>query len=167
MSTNSLERTGWGVSAAAMLAAALGLGACANQTGATYSATEAGTVMATTPAVVLTSRNVRIEGGETGAYGPALGAALGGTGGFYTGGGSGTDSAIFAGLGALIGAGLGYAAEEFADSRDGIEYVLRDAATGRTITVVQNAAAGESPLPSGTRVLLQRADRYVRVLPAP
>jgi outer membrane lipoprotein SlyB len=164
---NGFEGTGRGALAAVVLAALLALGACANQTSETYSAAETGEIMTTARAVVLSSRKVHIEGGETGAYGPAVGAAAGGAGGFYNGGGSGADSAIIAGHRAQVGAGLGYAAEEFADSREGIEYVLRDDATGRTITVVQNAASGEIPIPPGTRVLLQRGDRYVRVLPAP
>ncbi|WP_119461245.1 hypothetical protein [Rhodospirillaceae bacterium SYSU D60014] len=156
-----------GLATIVALVAPLGLAACATQTGATYSATEVGAVMATTPAVVLTSREVHIEGGDTGVYGPALGAALGGTGGFYGAGAGGTDSAIFAGLGALIGGGLGYAAEEFADARRGIEYVLRDSTTGQTITVVQTATRSEALLPPETPVLLQEGDGYTRVVAAP
>ena len=80
-----------------------------------------------------------------------------------TGGPGRTAAAIIAGL---VGAGLGWAAENSADSREGIEYILRTEA-GRDVTVVQNREGEEPPLGPGTPVLLQQGTGYVRVVPLP
>ena len=153
------------------VALALGLlvAACAHQTSSTYASSEVGEIIDTSQATVLASRIVAIDGqGEQSGYGPALGAATLGTAGYYitdgiTGGPGSAAAAVIAGL---VGAGLGWAAENSADSREGIEYILRTEA-GRNITVVQNREGEEPPLGPGTPVLLQTGTGYVRVVPLP
>jgi outer membrane lipoprotein SlyB len=153
------------------LALALGLlvVGCSHQTESTYAASEVGEIIETSQATVLAGRVVAIDGqGEQSGYGPALGAATLGTAGYYITDGitGGTGSAAVAVIAGLVGAGLGWAAENSADSREGIEYILRTEA-GRDVTVVQNREGEESPLAPGTPVLLQQGTGYVRVVPLP
>jgi hypothetical protein len=52
------------------------------------------------------------------------------------------------------------------NNRDGIEYVLQ-MDDGRTVTLVQNRADDEAPLPDGTPVLVQVSGQYTRVITDP
>lgn len=158
-----MNRVALRLAAAALMVLAAG---CSHQTSSTYNSTEVGRVIDTSKGVVLSSRVVDISGqGEQSGYGPLLGAASGASAGYYVSQ-STPGRVIFGVLGGLIGAGLGWATEEHVDSRQGIEYVLR-LDTGKDVTVVQNRASDETPLPAGTQVLVQRGGDYSRVIPAP
>ena len=69
-------------------------------------------------------------------------------------------------IGGVVGAGAGYLAQQQASNREGIEYVLR-MDDGRTVTLVQNRADEEQPLPDGTPVLVQISGQYTRVIADP
>jgi outer membrane lipoprotein SlyB len=140
--------------------------ACSRQTGSTYSSTEVGRVIDTSRATVLSSRVVEISGeGEQSGYGPLVGGAAGASAGYLVGGND-AGQVIGTVLGGLVGAGLGWAAEQRADSRGGIEYVLR-LESGKDITLVQNREGDETPLAAGTPVLIQRGGSYARVIADP
>jgi outer membrane lipoprotein SlyB len=150
--------------AAAVLA--LAVAGCSRQTSSTYNATEVGRVLDTSRATVLSSRVVEISGeGEQSGYGPLVGGAAGASAGYLVGG-EDAGQVIGTVLGGLVGAGLGWAAEQRADSRQGIEYVLR-LESGKDITLVQNREGEETPLAAGTPVLIQRGGSYARVIADP
>lgn len=136
------------------------LSACSHPSSETYSAGDVGRTIETTEAEVISSRIVRVAG-ETDAVGPLAGGALGaaGTGLIF-------DRSLAAVIGGVVGAGAGYLAQEQANTREGIEYVLR-MDDGRTVTLVQNRAAEEQPLPDGTQVLVQISGQYTRIIPDP
>ncbi len=69
-------------------------------------------------------------------------------------------------IGGVIGAGIGYLSQQKLNNREGIEYVLQ-MDDGRTVTLVQNRAADEAPLPAGTPVLVQVSGQYTRVIADP
>lgn len=151
----------------AAAALALAVAGCSHQTSLTYNADEVGRVIDTSHGVVLSSRVVEISGeGEQSGYGPLLGGASGASAGYFIGGSSDAGQVIGSVLGGLIGAGLGWATEQSVDSRQGIEYVLR-LDSGKDVTLVQNRASDETPLPIGTSVLIQRGSGYARVIPTP
>ena len=151
----------------AATALAVSVAACSHQTSSTYAADEVGPVIETSHGVVLSSRVVDISGqGEESGYGAVLGGAGGATAGYALAGSSNAYQVIGSILGGIIGAGLGWAAEEGVDSRQGIEYVLR-LDSGNEVTLIQNRASKENPLPVGTSVLIQRGSTYNRVIPSP
>ena len=153
---------------AMILAAALLMltAACSRQTGSTYSSDEVGRVIDTSRATVLSSRVVEISGeGEQSGYGPLVGGAAGASAGYLVGGDD-AGQVIGSVLGGLVGAGLGWVAENSADTREGIEYVLR-LESGKDITLVQNREGDETPLAAGTPVLIQRGGSYARVIADP
>jgi outer membrane lipoprotein SlyB len=113
---------------------------------------------------VVSSRVVEIKGESTG-YGSLAGAAGGATVAGATIG-SGSGSTIAAILGGIIGLGAGYLAEERLRDDEGIEYVLQ-MEDGRLVTLVQNRADDEEPLPDGTPVLVQQGGMYSRVIQRP
>ena len=92
-----------------------------------------------------------VAGGAEGAAGSAL--AFEGSG-------------LVAVIGGVLGAGAGYLAQKQLNNREGIEYVLQ-MDDGRTVTLVQNRAAEEVPLPDGTPVLVQVSGQYTRVIADP
>jgi outer membrane lipoprotein SlyB len=150
----------------AAAALALAVAGCSHQTSSTYNATEVGRVLDTSRATVLSSRVVEISGeGEQSGYGPLVGGAAGASAGYLVGGND-TGQVIGTVLGGLVGAGLGWVAEQRADSREGIEYVLR-LESGKDITLIQNREADETPLAAGTPVLIQRGGSYARVIADP
>jgi outer membrane lipoprotein SlyB len=154
------------LSVLAAVAMALVVVGCSHQTSSTYNSTEVGRVLDTSRATVLSSRVVEISGeGEQSGYGPLLGGAAGASAGYLVGGND-AGQVIGTVLGGLVGAGLGWAAEERADSREGIEYVLR-LESGKDITLVQNREGDETPLAAGTPVLIQRGGSYARVIADP
>jgi outer membrane lipoprotein SlyB len=151
----------------AAAALAVSVTACTHPTNSTYDADEVGRVIDTSHGVVLSSRVVDISGkGEESGYGALLGGASGASAGFTLAGRSNAYQVIGSVLGGIIGAGLGWAAEESVDSRQGIEYVLR-LDSGKEVTLIQNRASDEKPLPVGTSVLIQRGSTYNRVIPSP
>jgi len=133
---------------------------CATPTSDSYTTSEVGQAAETTRGTVLASRPVEIRG-EASPVGVGAG-AIAGAAGTNVGGGEGA----LAVLGALVGAGLGYLAQSGLGSEDGLEYVV-DLEDGRTVTVVQNRADGEVPLPPGAQVLVQLGSSYQRVLADP
>jgi outer membrane lipoprotein SlyB len=67
---------------------------------------------------------------------------------------------------AIVSGLAGLAAEEFRETRQGGEYILRDG-SGKTIAVVRSLGSGEKIYPPGTHVsLIYGAHNYVRVVPA-
>jgi outer membrane lipoprotein SlyB len=146
--------------ASSLLVGALLLSGCSHPSSDTYSAGDVGRTIETTEAQVISSRIVRVAG-DTNAVGPLAGGALGaaGTGLIF-------DKGLAAVIGGVIGAGAGYLAQQQANDREGIEYVLR-MDDGRTVTLVQNRGAEEQPLPDGTPVLVQISGQYTRVIADP
>ena len=143
-----------------LLAGGLLLSGCSHPSSETYSAGDVGRTIETTEAQVISSRIVRVAG-DTNAVGPLAGGALGaaGTGLVF-------DRGLAAVIGGVVGAGAGYLAQQQASNREGIEYVLR-MDDGRTVTLVQNRADEEQPLPDGTPVLVQISGQYTRVIADP
>ena len=143
-----------------LLAGGLLLSGCSYPSSETYSAGDVGRTIETTEAQVISSRIVRVAG-DTNAVGPLAGGALGaaGTGLVF-------DRGLAAVIGSVVGAGAGYLAQQQASNREGVEYVLR-MDDGRTVTLVQNRADEEQPLPDGTPVLVQISGQYTRVIADP
>jgi outer membrane lipoprotein SlyB len=143
------------------LLAALALAGCAHPSGSTYETGDVGRTIETSQGSVVSSRVVKITG-ETNAAGPLAGGALGAAGSALAFQGSG----LVAVIGGVIGAGIGYLTQKQLNNRDGIEYVL-EMDDGRTVTLVQNRAANEAPLPDGTPVLVQVGGQHTRVIADP
>jgi outer membrane lipoprotein SlyB len=139
---------------------ALLVASCATPTRDSYTTSEVGQAAETTRGTVLASRPVVIRG-EASPIGVGAGAIAGAAGTNVVGG-----EGALAVLGALVGAGLGYLTQSGLGSEDGLEYVV-DLEDGRTVTVVQNRADGEVPLPPGAQVLVQLGSPYHRVLADP
>ena len=136
------------VRSAQRLGAALLVAGCSSAaTTPSYDAAEVGQPIATTEGQVVASRVVAIAGDSTGT-GPFAGALVGG---------------ILGPLGLLAGAGLGYATEHWLGGGEGLEYLVATA-DGRTLTVVQERAGAERPLPAGTPVLVQMGALATRVV---
>jgi outer membrane lipoprotein SlyB len=150
--------------AAAIIAATLVVTSCANPTTSTYKSGDVGQVIETTEGSVLSSRIVDIETDNTG-YGALGGAGVGAaTGALSIGSGSG--SGLAAVVGGLLGAGVGYLAEQSVGGREGIEYVIR-LNDGRVVTLVQNRDEEEEPVRDGAPVLVQFGTQYTRVIEQP
>jgi outer membrane lipoprotein SlyB len=146
---------------ALLLVAALALGGCAHPSGSTYEPGDVGRTIETTQGSVVSSRTVKIAG-DSDAVGPVAGGALGAAGSALAFQGSG----LVAVIGGVLGAGIGYLTQKQLNNRDGIEYVLQ-MDDGRTVTLVQNRAGDEAPLPDGTPVLVQVSGQYTRVIADP
>ena len=146
---------------ALLLTAALVLAGCAHPSGSTYEASEVGRTIETEKASVVSSRMVKVAG-DSNAVGPLAGGALGASSSALLSRGSG----LVAVIGGVVGAGIGYLTQQKMNNRDGIEYVLQ-MDDGRTVTLVQNSAAEEAPLPAGTLVLVQVSGQYTRVIADP
>lgn len=142
------------------LVAALAVAGCATPTSSRYGGEEVGKPIETSRGTVVASRVVDVSG-ETTMAGPAAGAALG-----AAGMGIGVQSGWAALIGAVLGAGVGYATQQWANDREGIEYVVQ-LEDGRTVTLVQNRGDDEVPLQGGTSVLVQVSGSYTRVIAAP
>ena len=145
------------------------LEACSFPSGTTYTPNETGTVMRVEDARVVSSREVKISGldnQQAAGWGTAIGAALAGTTAYgITKANNPADVAITV-VAAIVGGLAGLAAEEFRETRNGAEYVLRDD-SGKTSAVVQSLGSGEKIYPPGTHVsLIYGARNYVRVVPA-
>lgn len=151
--------------AALIAAAVLGLAACTNPTGEQYTGREAGRVLETDRATVISSRAVKIRGGENTGIGAVAGGAAAGSVASAAVDKPGAEAAATI-ISALVGAGLGFLVEEEARSRDGIEYVLRTR-DDRVITIVQNRSPNEEMIPKGKKVLIQFGSDYTRVVPLP
>jgi outer membrane lipoprotein SlyB len=162
---NSLlpQRTLGGQFAAATTALLLVSG-CVNSSKNVYEGRDVGRMIDTTEATVVSSRVINIKN-ESKGYGPLAGAAVGGVGTGLAASGNHNSGWIVA-LGALAGAGVGYLAEQWGRSRDGIEYTVRTQ-DGRVMTLVQNKNSSETPIPPGKAVLVQHAGTYTRIVEKP
>jgi outer membrane lipoprotein SlyB len=162
---NSLlpQRTLGGQVAAAATALLLVSG-CVNSSKNTYEGRDVGRMIDTTEATVVSSRVVNIKD-ESKGYGPLAGAAVGGLGAGLAANAN-HNVGLIAALGALAGAGVGYFAEQWGRSHDGIEYTVRTQ-DGRVMTLVQNKDSSETPIPAGKAVLVQHAGTYTRIIEKP
>lgn len=147
--------------AIAIIIAGLALTGCAKSLSPdVYSRGEVGSAVQIEDGVVLSVRDVRIEGTRSN-IGGGIGAAAGGVGGSWAG--SGRAGILGAIAGAVVGAVVGAVAEDAITGSDGIEYLVRRA-DGDTVAVVQ--PKGETQLPPGTKVMLVYGD-HIRIVPAP
>jgi outer membrane lipoprotein SlyB len=146
---------------ASVLVAGVLLAGCSHPSGTTYGAGDVGRTIETAEAAVVSSRVVKVAG-ETNMVGPLAGGALGASGSALAFQGSG----LVAVIGGVLGAGMGYLAQQQINNREGIEYVLQ-MDDGRTVTLVQNREDEEQPLPDGTPVLVQVSGQYTRVIADP
>jgi outer membrane lipoprotein SlyB len=146
---------------AGLAAAALLVAGCAHPSSGTYESGDVGRTIETAQGSVVSSRPVKISG-DVNAVGPVAGGALGAAGSALAFQGSG----LIAVIGGVLGAGVGYLTQQQLNNREGIEYVLQ-MDDGRTVTLVQNRASDEAPLPEGTPVLVQVSGQYTRVIPDP
>lgn len=137
--------------------------ACSHPSSTTYGDSEVGHTIETAQGSVVSSRVVDVAG-EPGFIGAGAGAAVGAAGGGLAV--NGPASLLVAIVGGLVGAGIGYMAEQQISDRDGIEYILQ-MDDGRLVTLVQNRQDDEQPLPNGTPVLVQLNGQYTRVTPHP
>jgi outer membrane lipoprotein SlyB len=137
--------------------------ACSHPSSTTYGDSEVGHTIETAQGSVVSSRVVDVAG-EPGFIGAGAGAAVGAAGGGLAV--NGPASLLVAIVGGLVGAGIGYMAEQQISDRDGIEYLLQ-MDDGRLVTLVQNREDDEEPLPNGTPVLIQLNGQYTRVMAHP
>lgn len=145
---------------AGLMMVGLLLAGCGTPTSQTYEGAQVGRSMDTAQATIVSGRIVDVAG-ETNAVGPGAGAAIGGAGTML-----GTGKGWAGVLGAVVGAGAGYAVQQMANTRQGIEYVL-EMEDGRIVTIVQNREGNEQPLPPTTPVLVQSSGTYTRVIVDP
>lgn len=141
----------------------IGVAGCANPSSQTYEAGDVGRTIETTRASVVSSRVVDIAG-ESDFKGPLAGGVIGAsTAGLAVQGSGAGLAALLAGV---VGAGVGYLAQQQFNNREGIEYIL-DMEDGRMVTLVQNRENEEQPLADGTPVLVQISGQYTRVVADP
>jgi len=112
-------------------------------------------------ATVLSIRDVKIDGSQSGGGGVA-GAALGGLAGSTMGGGRGRDAAVI--VGAIAGAMAGNAMERGGTSEDGEELLLQFTNGERRIIV---QAKGADRLMVGDNVVVIQTANKFRVVRAP
>lgn len=140
--------------------AALGLTACAAQTGPySYAPYEAGMIARVEEGTIVSARPIRLEtyqNGSGGLVGGVAGAAIGSQFGGDTGG-----TVAGAVIGGLLGAVAGDAIANN-ENRNGFAYVIRRERDGSMIEIAQPDV---QPLPLGMRVHIAYGDR-VRVTPA-
>jgi outer membrane lipoprotein SlyB len=142
----------------------LALAGCAHPSSTTYETGDVGRTIETARGEVISSRVVQIAG-DANAVGPLAGGAAGAAGTAIAFD-KADNTGLIAILGGLVGAGAGYLAQKQLSGREGIEYVLQ-MDDGRTVTLVQNRAANETPLADGTPVLVQVSGQYTRVITDP
>lgn len=149
---------------AVVLISGIALAGCARSLSPdVYSRGEVGAKVEVEDAVLLSSRDVRIEGTRSNV-GAGVGAVVGGVGGSYAGKGSDARLGVLGAIaGAVVGAVVGAAVEEAATESQGVEYLVR-LPDGETVAVVQ--PKGATDLQPGDHVLLVYGD-HIRVVPAP
>jgi outer membrane lipoprotein SlyB len=128
------------------LSAAVGIAAlleaCSYPSGTTYTPNETGTIMRVEDASVASSREVKISGldnKQAAGWGTAIGAAVAGTSAYGITKADNPAGVAITVVAAIVGGLAGLAAEEFRETRNGGEYILRDEA-GKTVAVVQSLA---------------------------
>lgn len=134
---------------------AVPVGACSTHSADTYSRAEMGQAMTVTHGTVLSVREVKVEGTESGV-GAATGAAIGGVGGYQIGGDRAVNI-IGAIGGAVIGGLIGLAAEQGLTS-DTAEEVIVQEDDGSTRAYIQKMDDPQA-LRTGDRVLIMRGDK--------
>jgi outer membrane lipoprotein SlyB len=164
MLNSLLPRRTVGGQVAAAATALLLVSGCVNSSKNVYEGRDVGRMIDTTEATVVSSRVVNIKE-ESKGYGPLAGAAVGGLGAGLAANAN-HNVGLIAALGAVAGAGVGYLAEQWGRSRDGIEYTVRTQ-DGRVMTLIQNKDSAETPIPAGKAVLVQHAGTYTRVIEKP
>lgn len=135
---------------------------CVTQGQNRYSYRDVGQTALVEFGTVVASRQVEIQGKNTGT-GALVGGAVGAGAGSYIGSGSGSAWGVGAGL--LAGALAGAIAEQSMADRFGIEYVIT-LANGKTVTLVQEQAQGDRVFNPGDAVMVQSSGTYQRVLAA-
>ena len=147
---------------AASICLVASLTGCATQGQSRYSFQDVGRASVVEFGTVVASRQVDIRGQNTGVGG-VVGGTAGGLAMSNVGQGSGNVAAILGGV--LVGAAIGAMAEQAASDRVGVEYTIT-LANGKTITIVQEQAAGDRVFSPSERVMVQANGTYQRVLPA-
>jgi len=148
---------------AIVLIAGLALAGCARSLSPdVYSRDEVGSKVEVEDVVILSMRDVDIEGTRSNT-GAAAGAVAGGVGGAVAVGRNRGAATLGAVAGAIIGAIAGAAIEEGVTASEGVEYLVR-LNNGETVAIVQPKSA--HPLAVGDRALLVYGD-HIRVVPAP
>lgn len=140
--------------ALAALLLVTGLSACAPAyTNTTYTAADIGRSAQISYGVIVSMRDVRVQGGSSG-IGTLGGVAAGATAGSFIGGDP-RSHIIGAIGGAILGGLVGSAVEGTASSGTAVEFIIRED-TGQSISVVQT---NEEQLRPGERVVLTRGAR--------
>lgn len=138
------------------------LAACSSPSQDVYTSGDVGEVIEISEAQVLAVRTVEIKE-ENSGIGALTGGVAGGLGGFTV---SGDLAIAVVALGSLVGAAVGYVAEEIAGQDEGVEYILM-LEDGRYVTIVQNQEEDDEQFAVGTWVLLQHGANYSRVIERP
>lgn len=139
-----------------------GLTGCVTQGQNRYSFQDVGRASVVEFGAIVAVRQVDIRGQNTG-LGGVVGGTAGGLAMSNVGHGTGNAAAIIGGV--LVGAALGAIAEQAASDRIGVEYSIT-LANGKTITIVQEQAAGDRIFAPADRVMVQANGTYQRVLTA-
>ncbi|MCX7382842.1 MAG: glycine zipper 2TM domain-containing protein [Alphaproteobacteria bacterium] len=137
------------------LCVAANLAACAPaNTNTTYTSADIGRTAQIAYGVIVSMREVRLQGQPTGV-GTVGGAAAGAVAGSYIGGRDPRANVLGAIGGAIIGGLAGNAVEGAASTGTAVEFIIRED-TGHTISVVQT---NEEQFRPGERVVLTRGAR--------
>ena len=143
------------------LALATLLGACATSSPDVVRRGDAQRQSVVYDAVLLSIRNVRIDGSQSGA-GAVTGAVVGGIAGSTVGKGRGSDVAAV--LGAIAGAAVGNTVERTNTGEEGEELLLQFS-NGERRTIVQGK--GQDQLRAGDAVIVIQTGNTFRVVRAP
>jgi len=140
----------------APLGLVLALGACApSRTNSTYEGGQIGRASSVSRGVVLSMREVSVQGGQNGVLGTVIGGGAGAVAGSAIGGGSRAN--ILGGIaGAVLGGLAGGAVEQGVTRGKAVEFIIREANAPNPIAVVQT---NEDSLKPGDAVLILRSDR--------
>ncbi len=140
---------------AVALSLTFGLVACApTNTNSTYTSQDIGRTASISYGVIVSMRDVEVQGRPTGV-GTLGGAAVGATAGSLIGRGDPRANIVGAIFGAIVGGVAGNAIERSASTGAAIEFIIRED-DGQTISVVQTNEDGFRP---GERVVLTRGAR--------
>jgi outer membrane lipoprotein SlyB len=143
------------------LALSILLGACATSSPDVVRRSDAQRQSVVYDAVLLSIRNVRIDGSQSGA-GAVTGAVVGGIAGSTAGKGRGSDVAAV--IGAIAGAAVGNAVERANTGEEGEELLLQFS-NGERRTIVQGK--GQDALRPGDAVIVIQTGTTFRVVRAP
>jgi outer membrane lipoprotein SlyB len=137
------------------LCLAFGLTACAPQyTNTTYTSADIGRTAEVGYGIIVSMRNVQVQGAPTGV-GTFGGAVAGGVAGSYIGHGDPAAGIIGVIGGAILGGLAGTAIENSASTGNAVEFIIRED-SGQTISVVQTNEENFRP---GERVVITRGAR--------